>query len=167
MAISLKKYYTAHPDSLRIFDEITNGKHRVTLRLLDFYICTHCKLNNTTYADGFNVYLSYKNQLRSFSKKLFDCFCRRKKIPFQTTPEDRGRQTTLSQLNFIRWVLENGILNELERQFAQVEGLLNSASSSKKRKREGEGTPGEKKRKLVKAAIKKYTTTRVTVTLKW
>ena len=56
----------------------------------------------------FTVHVAYKSSLNGYSKKLFDPFCRTERIEFQ------GLTTTCGQLNFIRWVLSNGIVDALK-----------------------------------------------------
>jgi hypothetical protein len=57
----------------------------------------------------FIVYLNYKSQLKAFSKKLFDPFCRRERILFQCGSH-APFETTIGQLNFFRWAFEKNIL---------------------------------------------------------
>lgn len=58
----------------------------------------------------FIVYLNYKSQLKAFSKKLFDPFCRRERIQFQIGTQEPF-VTTVGQLNFFRWAFEKNILD--------------------------------------------------------
>ena len=70
----------------------------------------------------FNIYLDYKNQLKAYSKKLFDPFCRRERIKLNIKSfkweitdnkknDDDNIITTVGQLNFFKWFIENNILN--------------------------------------------------------
>ena len=75
----------------------------------------------------FNIYLDYKNQLKAYSKKFFDPFCRQKRIIidcetflWKEHTDDIDNQdknsnnniiTTVGQLNFFRWFLENKIFD--------------------------------------------------------
>jgi len=55
------------------------------------------------------VHFHYKRELKAYSKRLFDPFCRRERIMFQA----RGHEpfvTTVGQLNFFRWAFEKDIL---------------------------------------------------------
>ena len=47
----------------------------------------------------FNTYHAYKSQLKSFSKKKFDPFCRRNRIMFDCNGVEI--ETTVGQLNFL------------------------------------------------------------------
>jgi hypothetical protein len=56
----------------------------------------------------FTVHCAYKSSLDGYSKKLFDPFCRTEKIEFQ------GLQTTVAQLNFLRWCIKNDIIEKCQ-----------------------------------------------------
>ncbi len=85
--------------------EKTSG---VSLRNLEWFITDYSKKKNLSYTTTtgklFSVHMSYKSSLDGYSKKLFDPFCRTEKIEF------RGIQTTVAQLNFIRWCIKNDII---------------------------------------------------------
>ena len=59
--------------------------------------------------------LSYKNQLKAYSKKYFDPFCRRNRVDIDLSNLSDERTgtitTTIGQLNFFRWFIENKLLN--------------------------------------------------------
>jgi hypothetical protein len=61
----------------------------------------------------FLVYLSYKGQLKAYSKQYFDPNCRRERIMF-TIPNNEAFMTTIGKLNFFRWALESNILEYME-----------------------------------------------------
>ena len=48
----------------------------------------------------FNVYNSYKSQLKAYSKKRFDPFCRRERLDIEINGHHIN--TTVGQLNFFR-----------------------------------------------------------------
>ena len=61
----------------------------------------------------FLVYLSYKGQLKAYSKQYFDPNCRRERIMFKI-PGHEQFMTTIGKLNFFRWALETNILDYIE-----------------------------------------------------
>jgi hypothetical protein len=61
----------------------------------------------------FLVYLSYKGQLKAYSKQYFDPNCRRERIMFKI-PGHEPFMTTIGKLNFFRWALETKILDYIE-----------------------------------------------------
>ena len=119
---SLIDYYKVN---MHIFTCILINKNSISLRILDWLVTNYSKKHNVIYSINnthFNVYLDYKNQLKAYSKKLFDPFCRRERIKLNTTTfewditydkicEDKYIITTVGQLNFFKWFIENKILN--------------------------------------------------------
>lgn len=120
---------------------ILTGKSTISLRLIDWFVTNYSKTNKTRITNELNgqahiIYLDYKAQLKAFSKKQFDPFCRRNRIRFFYTKTD-SIDTTIGQLNFFRWAIQRGILNYLQKHHIQVEKqmnkqhkLINTASSS-------------------------------------
>ena len=70
--------------------------------------------------------MNYKNQLKAYSKKLFDPFCRRERISFQI-PGHEAFLTTVGKLNFFRWALEKGILDYIKGHQPDIEKEMNQA----------------------------------------
>ena len=70
--------------------------------------------------------MNYKNQLKAYSKKLFDPFCRRERISFQIPGHD-AFLTTVGKLNFFRWAIEKDILNYIKGHQVDIEKEMNAA----------------------------------------
>ena len=68
------------------------------------------KYKSVKSSEQFNVYLKYKGQLKAYSKKHFDPFCRRNRINFYYNDEE-CLVTTIGQLNFFRWAIDYNILD--------------------------------------------------------
>ena len=100
---------------------IINGKSKISLRVIDWFVTNYSKKNNIYYnlksKDGnikpFFVYLDYKQQLKGYSKKKFDPFCRRERINF-IDHNNNKIETTVGQLNFFKWAIQKGILTYIE-----------------------------------------------------
>ena len=73
----------------------------------------------------FIVYLNYKSQLKAYSKKQFDPFCRRDRIQFYYD-KDNFIITTVGQLNFFRWALEHNVLEYIKNNIKVIEEDMNS-----------------------------------------
>ena len=128
---------------------IINGQSSISLRLVDWFVTNYSKkhfviypLNNTR----FKVYDDYKLKLRAYSKKRFDPFCRweRITIPYK---DNVSMQTTIGQLNFFKWALENKIIGYIEEHYEAIEKDMNARnSSSKKNKQDMTDNKTRKKR---------------------
>ena len=77
-----------------------------------------------------NVFLNYKAQLKSFSKKQFDPFCRRERISFKYNEND-SVVTTVGQLNFFKWSIENDILKYIGNNLKDIEEAVGVPLSMK------------------------------------
>ena len=77
----LKKYYeTLNINSIKEIIEIISGNSKLSLRLIDWVVTKYSKnslfLIQTETKDIINVYISYKSQLKNYTKKFFDPFKR-------------------------------------------------------------------------------------------
>lgn len=118
---------------------IINGKSLISLRIIDWFATNYAKKNYTVYQlqnsdKRFKVYNDYKLKLKAYSKRRFDPFCRweRINIPYK---ENSYIQTTIGQLNFFKWALENNVINYIEQNFKSIELDMNSRNSTSKNKK--------------------------------
>ena len=124
----LQEFFT-NPGQLEAILPILNGKSDISLRLIDWFVTNYAKKNNISYILNqrqFLVYFHYKRELKAYSKRLFDPFCRRERISFQA----RGHEpfvTTVGQLNFFRWALEKDILSYIKVNLAAIEKDMNTS----------------------------------------
>jgi hypothetical protein len=71
-------------------------------------------------------------KLKAYSKKRFDPFCRwdRINVPYK---DDKYIQTTIGQLNFFKWALENDVIRYIEENYANIEKDMNNRNSNAKK----------------------------------
>lgn len=107
---------------------IVAGNSKISLRLLDWLVTNYAKKHNISYMTttnrDVNIYLRYKANLRAYSKKMFDPFCRHKKIQYL------GMNTTVGQLNFFNWILEDEVLDYLEANYDAVQADMDECSTT-------------------------------------
>jgi len=103
---------------------ILKSEKNISLRSIDWFITNYSKKHNIYYnvystpndtlsfnekgnqlISNVSVFQSYKSQLRAYSKKRFDPFCRRNRIKFKCG--DEVVDTTIGQLNFFKWAINN------------------------------------------------------------
>ena len=67
------------------------------------------------------------------SKKRFDPFCRWDRI---SIPYSNGNfiETTIGQLNFFKWAIENKVIDYIEQNYNDIEKDMNNRNSTSKRK---------------------------------
>jgi sulfur relay (sulfurtransferase) DsrC/TusE family protein len=105
---SLGRFFSEPNHSEQLADILAH-RNGISLRNLEWFVTNYAKNKQVTYqtpaGKQFTVHVAYKSSLDGYSKKLFDPFCRTERIEFQ------GFTTTVGQLNFIKWCLQNGIIN--------------------------------------------------------
>ena len=138
---------------------IINGKSPISLRILDWFVTNYAKKNNIAYnieTDGiikkFIVHSNYKSQLKAYSKKLFDPFCRRERISF-IDHYDNVITTTAGQLNFFRWVIENNIIEYILENIKLIENDMNYSIRHLYKKKTDEELKEKKRRKRKELSV--------------
>jgi hypothetical protein len=158
LMISLSKYYS-NKDTISSIIPIIQGKSSISLRLIDWFvtnyskkfsiIITHTQNHNVIH---FNVYLSYRSQLKAYSKQQFDPFKRRERIKFFYDKQN-SIESTVGQLNFFRWILQNNILDYIVENLADIEkDMISSQKDNLKKKTDEDFT--KKRQELSKSCIK-------------
>jgi hypothetical protein len=112
---SLQRFYSTHPEINKVLTYLT-GDAPLSLRIIDWFVTKFSRKNFVHYplnGQDFLVYLSYKGQLKAYSKQYFDPNCRRERIMFKIPGQDQF-MTTIGKLNFFRWALESKILDYIE-----------------------------------------------------
>jgi hypothetical protein len=137
---TLMKFYE-NRDFLKRMVSIINGESRISLRIVDWFVTNFAKKYFTVYdipnhlgeMVRFKVYHEYKLKLKAYAKVRFDPFCRWERI---SIPYDDANymETTLGQLNFFKWAIENQIINFIETNYAIIENDMNSRNSTSRRK---------------------------------
>ena len=81
----------------------------------------------------FKVYVDYKLKLKAYSKKRLDPFCRWERI---SIPYKNGTfiETTIGQLNFFKWALENKVVEYIQLNYDVIEKDMNNRNSTSKHK---------------------------------
>ena len=132
--------YYKNKEHLERMLSIINGESSISLRIVDWFVTNYAKQKFTSYTfenlDGsinrFKVYIDYKLQLKAYSKRRFDPFCRwdRITIPYG---DDCMIQTTIGQLNFFKWAIENNVIAYITENYKTIENDMNDRNSSTKK----------------------------------
>ena len=110
----LERFY--NPQNIQRVKDILEG-NSISLRLIDWFVTNYSKKYNISYMSGTKhviVYLAYKSHLKAYSKKMFDPFCRWKRIKFHDC------DTTVGQLNFFEWAIQDEVLDYIEKNHEQI-----------------------------------------------
>ena len=131
---SLNSFYNNHTIYKLTLKTIIDGKHELSLRMIDWLVTRYAKTNNIIYwinetndniyynlPENYNnekykkitLYLDYRAQLKSFKKFNFDAFRRHDRISFNINNnncDDDFIETTIGQLNFFKWAFNTKII---------------------------------------------------------
>ena len=141
---SLHNYYRNPYNCAKLID-VLKGSSSISLRSIDWFITNYSKKNNSYYIiyeddDGspsfddienkyrtnMNVFHSYKSQLKAYSTRRFDPFCRRDRLLFQID-DDHSVETTIGQLNFFKWAISNLVTDYIELYKEEIEHDMNTS----------------------------------------
>uniref|UniRef100_A0A6C0BWD9 Uncharacterized protein n=1 Tax=viral metagenome TaxID=1070528 RepID=A0A6C0BWD9_9ZZZZ len=132
----LESYYEDTSKLTRMLS-IINGDSNISLRIVDWFVTNYAKKHFTCYELPksklrLKVYNDYKLNLRSYSKKRFDPFCRwdRISIPYK---DNTSIQTTIGQLNFFKWAIDNAVIEYIEQNYKNIERDMNERNSTAKK----------------------------------
>jgi hypothetical protein len=139
LSLLMKSLTDFYSNSLYIeqIKNIIDQNSVISLRILDWFITNYSKKHRTIINNKIDVYQNYKLQLKSFSKRQFDPFCRKNKIIFYYN-DTEYIETSCGQLCFFRWCFENDILNYVKGNLSIIEQDMKNSLKSKKNKKEEE-----------------------------
>jgi len=118
---------------------------RLSLRSLDWFVTNYCKKYNINYilnreseSISYFPFKSYKSQLKAYSKKFCDPFCRRERvifdyrdntiIDFKPSLKINHKDyivTTIGQLNFFRFAIQDSIIKYAIENITDIENDMN------------------------------------------
>jgi hypothetical protein len=164
----LLEFYTENNNMKKMISIIT-GDSRISLRIVDWFATNYAKKYYTVYDVNnkrFKVYNDYKLNLKAYSKKRFDPFCRweRISIPYE---KDVFIQTTIGQLNFFKWAIQNGIVTYIENNYAEIESDMNLRHSIKNKDKNNDSKTRKKREELSISATKSIKREDINITIQF
>lgn len=161
---ALQTYYADNKNSSKLLEILKEENNKISLRIIDWFVTNYSKKNNIYYSifetptkkktfvcennkivKQFNTYHAYKSQLKSFSKKKFDPFCRRDRITFDCN--GTSIETTVGQLNFFKWAIDNLIIDYIKNNYVEIEDDMNICYNSVKIQKKEKKEKNERKRR--------------------
>jgi len=109
--------------------DIINLESVISLRVLEWVVTksgkktVNIKIRDDDY---YSVNIMYKAQLKTYKKKNFDPFRRDRKFYYNYDVNDSNKKvlTTLGQLNFFKWAIQNGILDCVEKNYDEINNAM-------------------------------------------
>lgn len=108
-------------------------RKRIPIRIINWFVTNYAKKYNSHYVikwpgnrrQTFYVHSSYKSQLDAYSKEMFDAFRRGKRVVVESDhPDYPVFTTTIAQLSFFRWAIENKVLDYVKKHLKEIENDL-------------------------------------------
>ena len=166
---NLMDFYKSE-DKLNMMLRVINGESRISLRIVDWFVTNYAKERFIVYTlsngNRIKVYDSYKLNLRAYSKRRFDPFCRWDRITIPYT-NNTHIQTTIGQLNFFKWALENKVIDYIEKNYDKIEKDMNSRNSSSKKIQCINNDSRKKREELSISATKSIKKEEIEITVKF
>lgn len=164
--VSINKFYKDKKHIGELLPVINgSSKPLLSLRVIDWFVTNYSKKHNIifylpkrnknitpvyskkgddVYSEPFMVWQRYKSQLDGFQKRLFDPFCRIGKngVRIEFFYDDKNSVvTTVGQLNFFKWAIDNNILTYIKDHIKEIENDMNKnirklSPSTKKNKKQ-------------------------------
>jgi hypothetical protein len=170
---NLMEFYKNN-DNLDKMLKIITGESKISLRIVDWFATNYAKKYYTLYSfedihgitRRFKVYVDYKLKLKAYSKRRFDPFCRWERI---SIPYKNGTfiETTIGQLNFFKWTLENKVINYIEDNYETIEKDMNTTLKSRESERKFMKVEKIKRKELSVPGNKSFHITRVSAVIKF
>ena len=146
---SLEDFYQ-NKEYYDLLINIIKGTSIISRRTFEYFVTNYAwkyniiyELNEKSILNSFNVYSSYKDQLKAYRKKYFDPFGRGDRIPFFC--HDTCVITTIGQLNFYRWFFIKNIYEYCFKHYDIIQAELLANKHIRKKSH----TPIVKKRPIV------------------
>lgn len=110
--------YIQSLDNYMIVDMVNllNGKSSISLEFFEWFLNTYCRKNKViikSYDAKLDPLSSFNRMRRKLGDAYFEIFPRGKIISYNWVRSDRTKvvKTTIGQLNFLKWLFQNRIIN--------------------------------------------------------
>ena len=189
LKVKLLEFYSIK-SNLDIFLPIILQQTRLSLRSLDWFVTNYSKKHNTNYllekndqVISFFPFKSYKSQLKAYSKKYCDPFCRRERVIFdyQLNTIVNFKQsikmnhknyiiTTIGQLNFFKFAITSNIIDYAIEHINDIEHDMNSTLKQRENEKKENGfmeLKSIKRKELSAPGNKSVHVTRISAVIKF
>lgn len=186
LKIKLLEFYKI-PENLSILLPIILQQTRLSLRSLDWFVTNFCKKKNINYINiknneeiSFFPFKSYKSQLKAYSKKFCDPFCRRERVIFDyknytiinfKNDIQLGHKnyiiTTIGQLNFFKFAIQENIIKYAMENITDIENDMNNTLKNRESEKKFLEVKSIKRKELSIPGNKSIHITRISAIIKF
>jgi len=136
-------------EHLDIVKQIINREYvvkqnkKLSIRIVNWFVTNYAKQHFTVYdvpsvnkndnSKRFFVWTNYKSTEDSYSKQMFDPYCRQERIliPYNS---NQSIETTIGQLHFFKWAIINKVLDYIIQNFDVIEKDMSTRLNTLKKK---------------------------------
>ena len=137
---------------------VLENNKKLSIRMVNWFVTNYAKQYFTVYdvpsskqgetVRRFFVWTNYKSTEDSYSKQMFDPYCRQERILIPYTDNSRI-ETTIGQLHFFKWAILNKVIDYIVQHFDAIEKDMSSRLNTSKRKQQPlEGKTRKKREEL-------------------
>jgi hypothetical protein len=185
--------FYSNSENINILLPIILQKTRISLRLLDWFVTNYSKKYNINYPIinehneevVFFPYKNYKLQLKAYSKKFCDPFCRRDRVIFDygnnkiidttkinlelSSVDDSNKYiiTTVGQLNFFKFAIQTNIIKYANDNIILIENDMNKTLKVRNTEKKFMEVKNIKRKELSEVGNKSVYITRISATIKF
>ena len=171
-------------ENLNVLLPIILQKTRLSLRSIDWFVTNYCKKYNVNYIITKNntettyfPFKSYKAQLKAYSKRFCDPFCRRNRVIFDYKNNQIVNNlkidhnsyivTTIGQLNFFKFAIQDNIINYALEHIDEIEADMNNTLKSRESEKKFMEIKSIKRKELSISGNKSVHISRMTAVIKF
>ena len=186
LRVKLVEFYK-NRENLDILLPIILQQTRLSLRSLDWFVTNYCKKNNINYTIiknnetiSYFPFKAYKSQLKAYSKKFCDPFCRRERVIFDYQNESIinfkpnlhiGHKqyiiTTIGQLNFFKFAIQDSIIKYAIDNIIEIENDMNNTLKNRESEKKFMEVKSIKRKELSVPGNKSVHITRISAVIKF
>lgn len=122
---------------------IVHKSKKLSIRIVNWFVTNYSKQHFTVYEipcksdekekERFFVWTSYKSTEDSYSKQMFDPYCRQERILIPYDDQTRI-ETTIGQLHFFKWAILNHVIEYIIEHFDAIDRDMSVRLNTVKRK---------------------------------
>lgn len=134
----LKWYFNRNVDNYnRMIKFFRNESSDISVSFIEWFVCVYCRKNilviyankdtgkliqkdNSPTTKMIVVYDDYNRQIDYYTKKMFDPYARGSKFIFEIDNSNYSIITSIGQLNYFKWLYENGIMDYIEQNYPKL-----------------------------------------------
>ena len=141
---------------------IQSNSKKLSIRIVNWFVTNYAKQHFTAYEipshypeeapRRFFVWTNYKSTEESYSKQMFDPYCRQERIlvPYN---DNLRIETTIGQLHFFKWAILNKVLDYIIEHFDSIENDMTVRLNTVKRKPIMDEPPGKTRKKREELSV--------------